>query len=178
MTDNMQAGGTTAPAEGGARMITFTLNGRQKTVAVEGWEKILDVLREDLNLTGTKHGCDDGTCGACTIVLNGEAKKACVFPASKLEGAEVLTIEGLRRADGSLHPIQRALIEAGAVQCGYCIPGIVMELYALFTKNPDASDEQLRSALAKHYCRCTGYEAIYEGAKLAQRYVREEAAGA
>ena len=77
--------------------------------------------------------------------------------------------------DGQPHPIQRALIEAGAVQCGYCIPGIVMELYALFTKNPDATDDQLRTALAKHYCRCTGYEAIYEGAKLAQRYMKEEA---
>ena len=158
------------------KTISFTLNGRPRVAVIEGWEKILDVLREDLNLTGTKHGCDDYTCGACTIVMDGDARKACVFPAAKLEGATVLTIEGLRRPDGSLHPIQRALIEAGAVQCGFCIPGIVMELYALFTKTPDASDEQLRTALAKHYCRCTGYEAIYEGAKLAQRYMKEEAA--
>lgn len=169
MTEN------TAKPAAEPRLISFTLNGRKKSVSIEGWEKILDVLREDLNLTGTKHGCDDGTCGACTIVLNGEARKACIFPATKLDGAEVLTIEGLRRDDGQPHPIQRALIEAGAVQCGYCIPGIVMELYALFTKNPDATDDQLRTALAKHYCRCTGYEAIYEGAKLAQRYMKEEA---
>lgn len=154
--------------------ITFTLNGRPRSVAIEGWEKILDVLREDLNLTGTKHGCDDGTCGACTIVLNGEAKKACVFPAAKLDGADVLTIEGLS-CGPDIHPIQRALIDAGAVQCGYCIPGIVLELYALFTKNPDASDADLRAALAKHFCRCTGYEAIYEGAKAAQRLMKQAA---
>ena len=154
-----------------AETIQFTLNGMPQTVALEGWEKIIDVLREHLNLTGTKRGCDDGTCGACTIVLDGEAKRACLLPAAKLAGATVLTIEGVNQG-AEIHPIQKALIEAGAVQCGYCIPGIVLELYALFTKNVNASDDEIKTALSRHFCRCTGYEAIWEGAKLAQKYLR------
>lgn len=154
-----------------AETIQFTLNGAPRTVALEGWEKIIDVLRESLNLTGTKRGCDDGTCGACTIVLDGEAKRACLLPAQKLAGAAVLTIEGLSNGM-EIHPIQKALIEAGAVQCGYCIPGIVLELYALLTKNPNASDDDMKTALSRHFCRCTGYEAIWEGAKLAQKFMQ------
>jgi aerobic-type carbon monoxide dehydrogenase small subunit (CoxS/CutS family) len=151
-----------------AETIQFTLNGVPQTLALEGWEKIIDVLRESLNLTGTKRGCDDGTCGACTIVLDGEAKRACLLPAAKLSGAKVLTIEGISQGM-EIHPIQKALVEAGAVQCGYCIPGIVLELYALFTKNVHASDDEIKTALSRHFCRCTGYEAIWEGAKLAQK---------
>lgn len=154
-----------------AETIQFTLNGQPQTVAIEEEDKIIDVLREHLNMTGTKRGCDDGTCGACTIVLNGAARKACLFPAKKLEGAEVLTIEGISRGM-DMHPIQKALVEAGAVQCGYCIPGIVLELYALYTEKPDATDEEIKNALNRHYCRCTGYEAIWEGAKLAQKYMK------
>lgn len=154
-----------------AEKLTFKVNGEERAVEIEGWEKMIDVLREDLDLTGTKRGCDDASCGACTIVINGEAKKSCVFPAGKLNGAEVTTIEGLSK-DGQIHPIQKALIEAGAVQCGYCIPGIVMELYALYTKFPDATEPQIMDALARHLCRCTGYEAILEGARLAQKYMK------
>lgn len=157
-----------------AETIQFTLNGQPQTVAIESWEKIIDVLREKLNLTGTKRGCDDGTCGACTIVLNGEAKRACLLPAAKLANATVLTIEGLHRGT-ELHPIQQALIDAGAVQCGYCIPGIVLELYALFTRNLQASEEEIKAALARHFCRCTGYEAIWEGARSAQRLLQNAA---
>ncbi|MDY0145549.1 MAG: (2Fe-2S)-binding protein [Kiritimatiellia bacterium] len=151
--------------------IQFTLNGSPQAVAIDSADKIIDVLREHLNLTGTKRGCDDGTCGACTIVLNGEARKACLFPAAKLDGATVLTIEGLQNGT-TIHPIQKALVEAGAIQCGYCIPGIVLELYALYTKNIDASDAEIKTALSRHFCRCTGYEAIWEGAKLAQKYMK------
>ena len=154
-----------------AEAIQFTLNGVPQTVAIEPADKIIDVLREHLNLTGTKRGCDDGTCGACTIVLDGDAKRACLLPAAKLAGAKVLTIEGLSQGM-EIHPIQKALIEAGAVQCGYCIPGIVLELYALFTKNVNASDDEIKTALSRHFCRCTGYEAIWEGAKLAQKYLQ------
>ena len=150
-----------------AEIIQFTLNGAAQSVAIEATDKIIDVLREHLNLTGTKRGCDDGTCGACTIVLDGEAKRACLLPAAKLAGAQVLTIEGISQGM-EIHPIQKALIEAGAVQCGYCIPGIVLELYALYTKNVNASDDEIKTALSRHFCRCTGYEAIWEGAKLAQ----------
>ena len=155
-----------------AEAIQFTLNGEPRTVAIDAAEKIIDVIREHLNLTGTKRGCDDGTCGACTIVLNGEAKRACLLPASKLADATVLTIEGLS-PNGEIHPIQKALIEAGAVQCGYCIPGIVMELYALLTPKPEATDEELQAALSRHFCRCTGYEAIWEGAQLARTYLQQ-----
>lgn len=153
--------------------INFTVNGMKKTVEIEGWERAIDVLREYLNLTGTKRGCDDGSCGACMIVMNGETKKTCLFPAKNLAGAEILTIEGLCNGK-NLHPIQKALLDAGAVQCGFCIPGIVMELYVLFNKNIDASEEEIKNKLAQHFCRCTGYEAILEGSKLAQKYLKNK----
>jgi carbon-monoxide dehydrogenase small subunit len=150
---------------------TFTVNGRRRSLELEGGEKLLDVLREKLNLTGTKCGCDDASCGACVVVIDGEAKKSCVFPAKNLEGKNIVTIEGV--ADGArLHPIQEALIEAGAVQCGFCIPGIVMELYALYNKKPGASEEDIVEALSNHLCRCTGYEPILKGAKLAQEKIK------
>ena len=153
-----------------SQRVTFTVNGYERIVELEGWERLIDVLRETLSLTGTKRGCDDASCGACVVVIDGEAKKSCVYPAKKIDGKEVLTIEGM--ADGmTLHPIQQALIDAGAVQCGYCIPGIVMELYALFTKNAGATDEEIIDALSKHLCRCTGYEAIFEGAQLARERI-------
>lgn len=151
-----------------AQTITFTVNGSRKSVEIEGWEKLIDVLRDRLNLTGTKRGCDDASCGACVVVVDGEATRSCVYLAKKLEGKEIITIEGMSNGT-TLHPIQEALIEAGAVQCGYCIPGIVMALYALFTKNIAASDEEILEALSHHLCRCTGYEAILEGARLAQK---------
>jgi len=146
------------------------INGRLREEAVGDSTLLLDLLREQLGLTGTKRGCDDGTCGACTIVLDGEAKRACLLPAAKLAGAKVLTIEGISQGM-EIHPVQKALIEAGAVQCGYCIPGIVLELYALYTKNVNASDDEIKTALSRHFCRCTGYEAIWEGAKLARKAI-------
>jgi len=152
--------------------INFTVNGKPVSVEIEGWEKLLDILRDYLNLTGAKRGCDDATCGACVVVVNGEAVKSCIYPAKKLEGAEVITIEGL--TDGkNLHPIQQALIDSGAVQCGFCTPGIILELYALFNKNIDATEEEILKALKNHLCRCTGYESILAGAKLAQKYLKE-----
>jgi aerobic-type carbon monoxide dehydrogenase small subunit (CoxS/CutS family) len=156
-----------------ADLVQFTLNGTPQAVAVEPSDKIIDVLREHLNLTGTKRGCDDGTCGACTVVIDGDAKRACLLPAAKLAGATVLTIEGISQGM-DIHPIQKALVEAGAVQCGYCIPGIVLELYALYTKNLAATDDEIKTALSRHFCRCTGYEAIWEGAKLAQKYLQQQ----
>ena len=150
--------------------INFKVNGVSRTVEIEGWERLLDVLRLKLDLTGTKCGCNDGSCGACVVVVDGKARKSCVYPAKKLEGREVITIEGLARGE-KLHPVQQALLDAGAVQCGFCTPGIVMELYALFRENPRAGDEEITRALTRHLCRCTGYEAIREGAELARRYL-------
>ena len=150
--------------------ITFTVNGTPRTVEIDGGEKLIFILREKLGLTGTKRGCDDASCGACVVVIDGKAIKSCVFPAKKLEGKEVVTIEGVSEGT-KLHPVQKALIEAGAVQCGYCMPGIVMELFALFNRDPKAPDEEIRDALDLHLCRCTGYEAIWEGALLARKYL-------
>ena len=154
--------------------INFKVNGVLKTVEIEGYESLLEILREKFNLTGTKRGCDDGSCGACTVIVNGEAIKSCIFSAKKVNNAEVITIEGLAK-NGELHPIQKAMIDSGAVQCGYCTPGIIiMELYSLFNKNLDVDEEQIIEALSKHLCRCTGYESIIDGAKLAQRYLKEK----
>jgi aerobic carbon-monoxide dehydrogenase small subunit len=150
--------------------ITFTVNGTPRTVEIDGNEKLIFILREKLGLTGTKRGCDDASCGACVVVIDGKATKSCTYPAKKLAGKEVVTIEGVSEGT-KLHPIQNALIDAGAVQCGYCMPGIVMELYALFNRDPKASDEEIRDALELHLCRCTGYEAIWEGALLARKYL-------
>ena len=156
-----------------AERVTFTVNGKQRTVEVEPELYLLDVIRDLLHLTGTKRGCDNSTCGTCTVVVDGKAVKSCNLPVAKLDGAEVLTVEGL--AEGKeLHPIQEALVEAGAVQCGFCTPGIIMELYGLLTQKPDAGQRELTNALNKHLCRCTAYEAIWEGALLAQRKMSEQ----
>ena len=156
-----------------AEYITFTVNGTERTVATRPARFLLDILRDELHLTGAKRGCDNGTCGTCVVVLDGRAVKSCIIPVEKLDGTTVLTVEGL--SDGkTLHPIQQALIETGAVQCGFCIPGIVMELYALFEKEPDATEDRIQRALNRHLCRCTGYEAIWEGALLAQERMKSK----
>ena len=152
--------------------ISFTINGKPTTVEVDPGMMVLDVLREVLNLTGTKHGCDNSTCGTCTIVVNGKAVKSCNLPVKKIEGAEVLTVEGLAKGT-QLHPIQQAISESGAIQCGFCTPGIVMELYGLLEEKPDASQTEMENALNKHLCRCTGYEPIRDGALMAQKWIKE-----
>lgn len=153
------------------KQITFTVNGEERTAAAAPARYLLDILRDELHLTGAKRGCDNGTCGACVVVMDGRAVKSCIVPIEKLDGVNVLTVEGL--SDGrTLHPVQQALIDTGAVQCGFCTPGIVMELYALFTENVDATEDEIRRALNKHLCRCTGYEAIWEGALLAQSMMK------
>jgi carbon-monoxide dehydrogenase small subunit len=149
--------------------VSFRLNGRAISVELDREMKLLELLREELNLTGTKCGCDNGVCGACTVILNGKAVKSCVTSSKKLEGADVLTIEGL--SVSAVHPIQQALVDSGSVQCGFCTPGIVMELHALFTANPGAEDAEIMKVLDRHLCRCTGYEAILEGAKVARSLV-------
>jgi aerobic-type carbon monoxide dehydrogenase small subunit (CoxS/CutS family) len=154
--------------------ITFTVNGRARTVEVELEMMLLDVIRDVLNLTGAKRGCDNSTCGTCVVVMNGKAVKACNTPVNKASGAQILTVEGL--ANGmELHPIQTAIAESGAVQCGFCTPGIVMELYAMLESNPAASEQELTTALGKHLCRCTGYEPIRDGALMAQKLVQQKA---
>ena len=129
---------------------------------------LLELLRDSLGLTGTKYGCGVGQCGACTVVMNGEALTSCTVPARKAEGAEILTIEGL--ASGYLlHPLQQAFLDAGAVQCGFCTPGLIMRSYALLTAKPKATEAQIIAALDKHICRCTGYESILKAVLQAQK---------
>jgi carbon-monoxide dehydrogenase small subunit len=148
--------------------ITLTVNGSRRTVDIEeGRVTLLDVLRDKLELTGAKLGCGVGQCGACTVILNGEAVTSCTVPARKADGGNVLTVEGL--SDGvTLHPIQEAFIECGAVQCGFCTPGLIMRTYALLSEKPQASEEEIIEALNRHLCRCTGYESILEAVKSAQ----------
>lgn len=150
----------------------FTMNGKPTTVEVDPDMMLIDVIRDVLNLTGTKRGCDNATCGTCTVVINGKATKSCNTKISKVEGADILTVEGLT-VEGELHPIQKSIAESGAVQCGFCTPGIVMELYGLLENEPDASEKALTNALNKHLCRCTGYEPIRDGAMMAQKLVKD-----
>jgi aerobic-type carbon monoxide dehydrogenase small subunit (CoxS/CutS family) len=152
--------------------MTFTVNGKERTVDFEPEMMLIDVLREVLNLTGTKHGCDNSTCGTCTVVMDGKTIKSCNTPAVKAAGTSVVTVEGLAKGM-ELHPIQKAISESGAVQCGFCTPGIVMELYGLLETNPDASETEMTNALNKHLCRCTGYEPIRDGAMIAQKMIKE-----
>lgn len=152
----------------------LTVNGIKRSVDYEGRESLLEILREKLQLTGAKEGCGYGACGTCVVVVNGEAVFACTFRGrAKLEGAEVTTIEGMAAPDGSLHPIQQAFVDAGAIQCGFCTPGFVLRLHALYSRNLDATDEEIMSELKKHLCRCTGYETIWQAAKLAQNMLKE-----
>lgn len=152
--------------------ITFVLNGAETTVDVDPEMMLLDVLRDVLDLTGTKCGCDNSTCGTCTVVINGKATKSCNTPLKKVAGAEIITIEGLAKGM-ELHPIQQSIAESGAVQCGFCTPGIIMELYGLLENNPAASQSEMENALNKHLCRCTGYEPIRDGALMAQKLMQD-----
>lgn len=152
--------------------ITFTINGAPTTVEVDPELMLIDVIRDVLNLTGTKRGCDNATCGTCTVVVNGKAIKSCNTPVKKVAGAEILTIEGLAQGM-TLHPIQKSISESGAVQCGFCTPGIIMELYGLLENNPNATQSELENSLNKHLCRCTGYEPIRDGALMAQKLIQD-----
>ena len=146
--------------------LTMMLNGESVTVEVEPFEILVDVLRDKLGLTGTKIGCNEGECGACTVIMDGQAVLSCLLPAMKAQGREVVTVEGLSH-DDELHPLQQAFIEKGAVQCGYCTPGMIMSAKALLDENPQPSAEEIEEALAGNLCRCTGYFQIVEAIEAA-----------
>ena len=129
---------------------------------------MVDLLREDLNLMGTKYGCGEGECGACTVLLDGQAVNSCLLLAIEADGCEVMTIEGLAQGD-QLHPLQRAFIAEGAVQCGFCTPGMILSSKALLDENPHPSDDEIKQALAGNFCRCTGYSAILQAVKSVVR---------
>jgi aerobic-type carbon monoxide dehydrogenase small subunit (CoxS/CutS family) len=161
-----------APAR---RLITIELNGAPRAVAVRPYDVLLDVLRENLNLTGTKRGCDMGTCGCCTVHINGRPRLACLTLAVHCDGASVTTIEGLR-PEGQLDSLQRFFHECGGSQCGFCTPGFVMTARHLLDRNPDPSDEEIREAISGNLCRCTGYLKIIEAIREAAREDRRRPA--
>lgn len=152
--------------------IRFALNGREVSIETDAETRLLDILREDLHLTGTKEGCGEGECGACTVLLDGLPVNSCLILAPQVEGRDVLTIEGL--AEGShLHPLQAAFVEHGAVQCGFCTPGFVLSTYALLRSNSSPTDEEILTALEGNLCRCTGYGKIVAAVRSAAERMRE-----
>ncbi len=147
------------------RLLRLKVNGEIKEVATETSKTLLEVLREDLGLTGTKHGCELGECGTCTILINNQPVLSCLVLGVESEEADIVTVEGLMK-DGRTHPLQRAFAESGATQCGYCIPGIILTAKALLDHNPHPTREEIREALAGNLCRCTGYVKILDAVEL------------
>jgi len=141
--------------------LSLSVNGERHEVRTEPHRTLLDVLRTDLGFTGTKENCLEAECGVCTVLLDGAAMNACILLAAECQGREVLTIEGLAR-EGGLHPLQQAFIDHGAVQCGYCIPGMILAAKAYLDEHPSPTEAQVREALAGNLCRCTGYQKIAE----------------
>jgi aerobic-type carbon monoxide dehydrogenase small subunit (CoxS/CutS family) len=154
---------------------TLTVNGEQTPVSYAPYKTLLEVLREDLGLTGTKHGCELGECGACTVLVDGEPVLSCLVLALECEGRQIETIEGLARG-ADLHPLQSAFADLGGSQCGYCSPGVIMAAKGLLDKDPSASRDKIREATAGNLCRCTGYQQITEAIERAAAELRAEKA--
>ena len=149
-----------------AATITLTVNGKERTVITDPERPLLDVLREDLHLTGTKYGCGQGRCGACTVLMGGERVLSCMTPVALADNKTITTIEGLATGD-SLHPVQEAFLAEGAMQCGYCTPGMIMTAVALLEKNPHPTDQQIAAAMNVNLCRCNGYPKILNAIRRA-----------
>jgi carbon-monoxide dehydrogenase small subunit len=147
--------------------IRFKLNGESARATVLPALSALELLRGTFGLAGTKPGCGEGECGACTVLLDGKAVNACLVPAALLDGREVRTIEGLAAADGSLHPVQQAFVEVGAIQCGFCTPGMIMRTVAFLDERPDPTDDEIARGLEGNLCRCTGYVKIRDAIRSA-----------
>lgn len=141
-------------------LVEMTVNGRLRRVDVQPDETLLSVLRDRLQLRGSKDGCSEGECGACTVLLDGQPIDSCIYPAAAAAGREVRTVEGLAPSAGELSPLQQAFIDSGAVQCGFCTPGFLMTLTALLAENPNPTPAQVREAISGNICRCTGYQDI------------------
>src|SRR5438132_12694309 len=150
----------------------FTLNGKPQRISAEARRTLLEVLREDLDLTGTKYGCGEGQCRACTVLLDGNPVRSCLTELTEVEGHKVETIEGLAW-DGNLHPVQEAFIKEGAMQCGYCVPGMVLTTVALLKRNPSPTRSQIVEALSGNICRCCGYVNILKAVHRAAQSTRE-----
>jgi carbon-monoxide dehydrogenase small subunit len=146
--------------------IAFRLNGKIQEIDAPADRRVVDILREDFLLTGTKESCGTGDCGACTILVDGETRLSCLMLAAQFEDRDIITIEGLSQ-DGSLHPVQSAFVEHGAVQCGFCTPGMILTSIDLLNRNPSPAREEIREALAGNLCRCTGYQKIVDSVEIA-----------
>ncbi len=154
--------------------ISFTLNGDKVTAEVPPTWILLNTLREYFELTGPKEGCGAGECGACTVIVDGEAVNSCIYPIPEVQGKSVTTIEGIAGKDGTLHPLQKAFIENNGVQCGFCTSGMIMAAKALLDHNPDPTEDEIRTGIAGNLCRCTGYVQIVESIEKAGEMVRQE----
>lgn len=153
--------------------IELTINGYPRLAKVNGSTTLLQLLRDQLRLTGSKDGCGEGDCGACTVLMDGQAVKSCLVLAAQAAGREIITIEGLTDPYGGPHPLQQAFVETGAVQCGYCIPGMLMMAKALLDANPQPTREEIRRGLSGNLCRCTGYTKIIAAVELAAARLQE-----
>lgn len=154
--------------------VSFTLNGAARSVSVEARRTLSDVIREECGLTGTHLGCEHGVCGACTVLVDGRPSRSCLMFAGQADGRAVTTIEGLADADGTPHPIQRAMMDAHGFQCAFCAPGFLMSAVALLEEHPDPSRDQIREELSGNLCRCTGYHTILAGVERAVELMRED----
>ncbi len=152
--------------------IQLTVNGRPVEALVEPNSTLVQFLREDLGLTGTKHGCGLGDCGACTVILDGQPVNSCLVLAISANGREVVTIEGLAE-DGKLHPVQQAFVDKGSIQCGFCTPGMILSAKALLDSNPNPTEQEIRMAISGNLCRCTGYQKIVEAIGEAAKIMKE-----
>jgi len=150
------------------RELNLTVNNQSYRLSVPPWRTLLEVIREDLGLTGTKEGCGLGECGACTVLMDGRAVNSCLVLATEADGREITTIEGLAQGD-KLHPIQQAFLDHGGLQCGFCTPGMIMSAKALLDKNPTPTEEEIKQGIAGNLCRCTGYTKIIESIKAAAK---------
>ena len=153
--------------------IRLNVNGEPCELRVNPWERLVDVLRDKLGLTGTKIGCGEGECGACTVILDGKAALSCLLLAVQADGREIRTIEGIDR-EGRLHPLQEAFVQDAAIQCGFCTPGMITAATALLEGDPDPSEEAVRKAISSNLCRCSGYERQVRAILDAARVMREE----
>ena len=156
------------------RVIKFTLNGEETEAYVEDNKTMLDFLRTDMHLTGTKRGCEEGECGACTIMLDGEPVTSCMMLAVEADGHDIRTIEGIMQ-NGVLHPVQKEFIDKWALQCGFCTPGMIISAVALLEHNPSPTEYEIRDAIAGNLCRCTGYAKIVEAIGAAAEVLKKEA---
>ncbi|OPX37977.1 MAG: hypothetical protein B1H12_03575 [Desulfobacteraceae bacterium 4484_190.2] len=147
--------------------VSFTLNGDPVTAEVPITWSLLETLREYFELNGAKKGCGVGECGACTVIVDGDAVSSCLYPIPEIEGKSVTTIEGIASAEGALHPLQKAFIENNGVQCGYCTSGMIMSAKSLLDQNPDPTEDEIRTSIAGNFCRCTGYIQIVEAIGMA-----------